>query len=175
MTDFYGIKENGKAKYDPAVEEAKAEKWSKVKDGMTVNLPIIVPIKGKSWQQCKLIFGNMIANAEKQAREKHITTEKMVRFLLEDEKRNIPNGVPVDRDFLHSFMYIISPTFGDSGKPITLSNMNTYQAWRLFKVTQAFLARMEIIIEDPPERSLPDEIIKEMEIDNGKETDKDKV
>jgi len=154
VTDFLCKKMNGEPFYDSAVKEEKAAKWDSIKDGMTVNLPIIVPKRGKSHAQCKLLFGNMISNAVKQAKEKHITTEHMMTFFLNDAERNEPNGVPVDKDFLHAFMYIISPTFSEDGKPITLRDMDTEQASRLFKVTQAFLARIEIIIEDPPEEDL---------------------
>jgi hypothetical protein len=93
----------------------------------------------------------MIANAVEQANAKHLTTEEMVIFLLNDAQRNVPNGIPVDKDFLHAFMYIISPTFNDEGKPITLRDMDKEQASRLFEVTRAFLARMEIIIDAPGE------------------------
>ncbi len=148
--DFIGRKLNGKMTYDPAVEQAKIEAWNKIKDGMVVNMPIVVPKKGKSHAQCKLIFGNMITNAVKQANEKHITTEQMMIFLLNDAKNQTPNGVPVDIDFLHAFMYVISPTFSEDGKPITLNRMDTRQASRLFEVTRAFLARMGIVIDDPP-------------------------
>jgi hypothetical protein len=149
--DFVGKKINDDILYDPAVARKKKEYWNKIANGKTVNMPIIVPNNGKSWAQCKLIFGNTIANALEQANEKHITTEDMMIFLLNDAKRDIPNGVPVDEHFLKAFLYLISPTFNDDGEPITLSKMDKSQASRLFKVTQTFLARMEIKIDDPPE------------------------
>jgi len=149
--DFFCKKVNGKPVYDPAVERKKKEYWDKIADGKTVNMPLIVPNNGKSWSQCKLIFGNTIANAVEQAKEKGITTEDMMIFLLNDSKKQVPNGVPVDEHFLKAFLYLISPTFNDDGKPITLSKMDKEQASRLFKVTQLFLARMKIIIKDPPE------------------------
>ena len=148
--DFISRKQSGALICDHDTQINKAEFINKVKEGMYVKESYTVPRKGKSWAQCKLVFGNMIANAVKQANKKHITTEKMMKFLLEDAQRNEPNGVPVDKDFLHSFMYIISPTFNDDGEPITLSKMDTAQASRLFEVTRRFLARMEIIINDPP-------------------------
>ena len=153
MTDFLCKKMNGEPFYDSAVKEEKAAKWDSIKDGMTVNLPIIVPKRGKSHAQCKLLFGNMISNAVKQAKEKHITSERFIRIGLEWAKKNIPNGIPLDKGFLHQFMYIVSPTFTDDGEQITLSKMDTEQAHRLFKVMQIFLASpgLEIIIEDPPE------------------------
>ena len=100
-----------------------------------------------------MIFGNMIANAVEQAREKGISTEKLMIFMLNNAKNDLPNGVPLDKHFMHQFMYIISPTFSDDGEPITLRDMNKEQASRLFKVVQAFLAQPDIgiIIEDPPE------------------------
>jgi hypothetical protein len=151
MSDFFCTKRNGKPVYDPAVKAAKEKAWDKIPEGKTVNLPVTVPIDGKSHAQCKLIFGNMITNAVHQANEKAISTEKMMKYLLLDDQRNIPNGVPVDKNFLHAFMYQISPTFSEDGKPVTLSDMDTIQASRLFKVVQIFLANMGIIIEDPPE------------------------
>ena len=147
--DFYCKKINGKPRYDPAVEAKKKKAWDRVKEGQTVNMALIIPKRGKSHAQCKLIFGNMIANAVHQASEKHITTEQMMIFLLNDAKRNVPNGVPVDEHFLHQFMYLISPTFSDDGEPVTLSKMDTGQASRLFEVTRTFLARMGIIIDAP--------------------------
>jgi len=150
MTDFYCVKKDGKPAYDPSVEEEKRKRWESIPDGKTVNLPIVVPNDGKSWAQCKLIFGNMIANAVHQANEKAITVDKFLIFLLNQEEQK---PVPIDKDFLHAFMYIISPTFSDDGNPITLSKMNKSQASRLFKVTQTFLAGMGIKIDDPPELS----------------------
>lgn len=148
--DFPGIKSNGKQMYSPAVLRQMEAHWDKVKDGQHFVKSLTIPNKGKSHAQCKLVFGNMIANAVEQAKEKHITVEKMMQFLLNDAINQDSNGVPLDKDFLHAFMYIISPTFNDDGEPITLSKMDTVQASRLFEVTRRFLARMEIIINDPP-------------------------
>jgi len=151
--DFYGKKKHGKPVFDPAVAEKRKKQWARVKEGQTFNAPITIPNKGKSHAQCKLIFGNMIANAVEQAKEKGITVDKFMIFLLNQEEQK---PVPIDEDFLHRFMYIISPTFNDNGEPITLSKMDTFQASRLFKVVQTFLAGMEIIIDDPPEISEKD-------------------
>ena len=150
---FIGIKKNGKPSFDPAVQRQWQEKWDKIKEGQYFEWTLTKPNNGKSQAQLGLIFGNMIANAVEQAKEKHLTTEEMIIFLLNDAKRNVPNGIPIDKDFLHAFMYIISPTFNDEGKPITLRDMDKQQASRLFEVTRAFLSRpgMEIIIDDPPE------------------------
>jgi hypothetical protein len=149
--DFIGIKKNGKPNFDPAVQRQWQEKWDKVKEGQYFKWSLTIPNNGKSQAQLGLIFGNMIANAVEQANAKHLTTEEMVIFLLNDAQRNVPNGIPVDKDFLHAFMYIISPTFNDDGEPITLRDMDKEQASRLFEVTRAFLARMEIIIDSPGE------------------------
>jgi hypothetical protein len=149
--DFIGIKKNGKPNFDPAVQRQWQEKWGKVKEGQHFKWSLTIPNNGKSQAQLGLIFGNMIANAVEQANAKHLTTEEMVIFLLNDAQRNVPNGIPVDKDFLHAFMYIISPTFNDDGEPITLRDMDKEQASRLFEVTRAFLARMEIIIDAPCE------------------------
>ena len=148
--DFITQKINGILVADYDTQILKAEFIAGVKEGMFVKESYTVPRKGKSWAQCKLLFGNMIGNAVKQANKKHITTEKMMRFLLDDELRNEPNGVPVDKDFMHAFLYVISPTFSVDGKPVTLSGMDTEQASRLFSVCQLFLARMNIIIKNPP-------------------------
>jgi hypothetical protein len=150
--DYPGIKRNGKQMFSPAVLRQRAAHWDKVKDGQHFISSLTIPNKGKSHAQCKLVFGNMIANAVEQANDKHITVEKMMQFLLNDALKQESNGVPIDKDFLHAFIYIISPTFSDDGKPITLSKMDTLQASRLFKVTQLFLARMGIVIDDPPEK-----------------------
>ena len=149
--EFTGKKVNGKAVFTPAVSEQRRKQWDRIKDGMTFKTSLVIPRKGKSQAQLGLIFGNLIANAVLQAEAKHITTEQMMIFLLNDAKRNVPNGVPVDKHFLHAFMYIISPTFTDDGEPVTLRDMDTEQASRLFEVTRTFLAGMGIVIDDPPE------------------------
>jgi len=151
--DFLGTKLNGKPNFDPAVQRQWQEKWGKVKEGQHFKWSLTIPNNGKSQAQLGLIFGNMIANAVEQAKEKHITTEKLMIFLLNSARENVPNGVPIDKDFLHQFMYLISPTFSDDGKPITLRDMNKEQASRLFEVVRIFLAGPEIgiIIDDPPE------------------------
>ena len=153
--DFIGIKKNGKPNFDPAVQRQWQEKWAKVKEGQHFKWSLTVPNNGKSQAQLGLIFGNLIANAVEQANEKHITTEQMMIFLLNDAKRNVPNGVPVDKHFLHSFMYAISPTFSEDGEPVTLRDMDKEQASRLFSVTQTFLSNMGIVIDDPPELDKP--------------------
>jgi hypothetical protein len=151
--DCIGVKKNGKPHFDPAIQRQWQEKWAKVKEGQHFKWSLTIPNNGKSQAQLGLIFGNLIANAVEQANKKHVTTEKMMTFLLNDAVNNESNGVPVDKDFLHAFMYIISPTFSDDGEPITLRDMDKSQASRLFKVVQTFLARpgIEIIIESPPE------------------------
>jgi hypothetical protein len=151
--DFIGIKKNGKPNFDPAVQRQWQEKWDKVKEGQYFKWSLTIPNNGKSQAQLGLIFGNMIANAVEQAKEKHISTERLMVILLNNAKEDLPNGVPVDKDFLHQFMYQISPTFSDDGEPITLRDMAKGQASRLFKVVQTFLASpgIGIIIDDPPE------------------------
>lgn len=150
---FIGIKKNGKPSFDPAVQRQWQEKWDKIKNGQHFEWTLTKPNNGKSQAQLGLIFGNMIANAVEQAKEKHISTEKLMIFLLNNAKDDLPNGVPIDKDFLHQFMYQISPTFSDDGEPITLRDMDKEQASRLYKVVQIFLAQpgIEIIIDDPPE------------------------
>lgn len=149
---FIGIKKNGKPTFDPAVQRQWQEKWDAIKEGQYFKWDLTKPNNGKSQAQLGLIFGNMIANAVEQANEKHLTTEDIIIFLLNYAQRNVPNGVPVDKDFLHAFMYVISPTFNDDGEPITLRNMDKEQASRLFEVTRTFLAQpgIDIIIDDPP-------------------------
>jgi hypothetical protein len=151
--DCIGIKKNGKPNFPPAIQRQWQEKWAKVKEGQHFKWSLTIPNNGKSQAQLGLIFGNLIANAVEQANEKHVTTEQMMIFLLNDAMNNESNGVPVDKDFLHSFMYVICPTFSDDGEPITLRDMDKQQASRLFTVVQTFLARpgIEIIIDDPPE------------------------
>ena len=150
---FKGIKKNGRFNFDPAVRRQFDEKWDKIKEGQYFELSLKKPNNGKSQAQLGLIFGNAIANAVEQAREKHISTERLMVVLLNNAREDLPNGVPIDKDFLHQFMYQISPTFSDAGKPITLRDMDKEQASRLYAVVQAFLASpgIEIIIEDPPE------------------------
>lgn len=150
--DFISQKRNGVLIDNYDTQVLKAEFIAGVKEGMFVKQSYTVPRKGKSWAQCKLLFGNMIGNAVKQANAKHITAERFIRIALEFAKKNVPNGIPLDEGFIHQFMYIVSPTFTEDGEHITLSKMDTEQASRLFKVMQIFLASpgLEIIINDPP-------------------------
>ena len=151
--DFITQKRNGVLIADYDTQVLKAEFIAGVKEGMFVKESYTVPRRGKSWAQCKLLFGNMIGNAVKQANEKHITAEKFIRLALKWMEKDIPCGIPLDAGFVHQFMYIISPTFTEDGEHVTLSGMDTEQASRLFKVMQIFLASpgLEIIIKDPPD------------------------
>jgi len=139
--------------YDSQSQMRRAEFVNNIKDGKYVREVLTVPNKGKSWAQCKLIFGNMIANAVRQANERHITVERFLSIALKHLQKNIPIGIPLDEGFMHQFMYIISPTFNTDGEPVTLSRMDKDQASRLFKLMQIFLASpgLEIRIDDPPE------------------------
>ena len=150
---FKGIKKNGKPVFDPAVQRQWQKKWATIKEGQHFEWDLKKPNNGKSQAQLGLIFGNMIANAVEQAKEKHISTEKLMIFMLNNAKNDLPNGVPLDKHFMHQFMYVISPTFSEDGEPITLRDMEKQQASRLFEVVQTFLASPDIgiIIDSPPE------------------------
>ena len=145
--DFLCIKRKGEPVYDPAVAELKRIAWEKIPDGKTVNMAIIVPKRGKSWKQVKLIWGNMVANTVIQAKDKTIGVEDLMKFLLAD---GIPKGQEITADYIHQIMYITAPTTDVDGNKVTLSQMDTQQASSLFKRYQAIMAGIGIIIDDPP-------------------------
>ena len=110
----------------------------------------VVQIKRKrpprSQKQLGNIFGNMIKDAVRQADEKAISVEGLMRYLL---ARNIPMGVAIDRNYLHALMYVIAPTFDDKGNKITLRDMDTKQAGELFERVRNILGPLGIVIKDP--------------------------
>ena len=63
-----------------------------------------------------------------------------------------PTGVPVNRDMLHQFFYALFPTYGESGKLITMSSeeWTTEHSSRLFENVRNFSAsQWSIYIPDP--------------------------
>lgn len=146
--DFHGVKRNNKQSYPPAVAEQRRLAWDKIKEGSPIKTSLSVPRKSKSYAQVKLIWGNMVANTILQSIEKGICVDDLLRFLLVSD---IPSGVAIDEDFIHTLMYIIAPTTDESGKKITLSKMNTVQASSLFKRYCQIMDIVGIHIEPPPE------------------------
>lgn len=100
----------------------------------------------RSQKQLGMIFGLMIKDAVRQADEKAIGVEELMRYLL---TRHIPKGVKITKDYLHALMYIICPTFNDEGIEITLSKMDTKQAGELFEQFRNIMAPIGIVIDDP--------------------------
>jgi hypothetical protein len=107
--------------------------------------------KEKSDRQRKMIFGHMIEQTILQANEQAIGVEELLEYLI--ERKDIPKGQPLTKDFLHELMYQICPTTDENGRRITLSKMDTLQANNLFERYRTILAPLGINIDDPnPER-----------------------
>ncbi len=102
--------------------------------------------KDKSYRQVKMIFGLMIEEAVRQAKDKTIGVEDLMIYLL---ARDIPKGQEITKDYLHQLMYIICPTTDENGERVTLSQMNTIQASSLFERFRNILAPLRIVIPDP--------------------------
>lgn len=100
----------------------------------------------KTQKQCAVIFALMIKETIRQAEEKSIGVEELMRYLL---TRHIPKGVAITSDYLHALMYIICPTFNEKGKEVTLSKMNTIEASELFERFRNIMAPLGIVIDDP--------------------------
>ena len=101
--------------------------------------------KAKSDKQVRMIFGLMIQSTIDQADELGLDTSGFLKYLLSE----IPNGVGLNKDFLHALMYQVCPTFNDNGQRVTLSKMNTKQAADLFERFRNIVATSGIVIDDP--------------------------
>jgi len=101
--------------------------------------------KPKSHKQVKTIFGLMIADTIAQCNDLGVDVSALLKYLVND----IPKGKGITKDLLHSLMYIICPTTDEEGRRVTLSKMNTKQAYELFESFRNIMAPLGVVIPDP--------------------------
>ena len=100
----------------------------------------------KSQKQCAVIFALMIQQTIIQANDLAIGVDDLLVHLIDGR---IPKGQMLTTDFLHELMYVICPTTDADGRRVTLSKMNTLQAYELFERYRNIMAPLGIVIDDP--------------------------
>ena len=102
-------------------------------------------VKHKSKNQLGAHFGLLIQNVIVQANDNGYDTSSFLKELVRDD---LPNGVPLSKDFLKELFYALCPIYRD-GKRITLSKASTAEASKHFEECRNLLAAHDIYIEEP--------------------------
>lgn len=100
----------------------------------------------KTPKQVRTIFGLMIDSTIAQANDLGIGASDFLQYLVSTD---IPKGVGLTQDFLHSLMYTVCPTTDEEGRRVTLSKMSTVQAANLFERFRTLVGPLGIDIPDP--------------------------
>lgn len=141
--DFHGSINEKKQIQFPNTQITLRQQWlNSLKPGTNVIETIKRVQRGKTWKQCKTVFGLAFMM---------IVNEFEVRGWDCSMLLNLPEptGVSIDKDMLLMFFYALFPVYEDDRR-ITLSKMNTVQAADFYNKIQDWSAsQWSIIIPDP--------------------------
>lgn len=130
MQEFHGEIQNGDLIL-PASQLVQRQNYLRsFKDGSLVTEVIKKTTRGKTWSQCKLLFGLGFATILAKFEEWGYDTS----YILKIDK---PTGVGVTDSMLKDFFYSMYPTYRDE-KRITLRDMTTTEAGAYYESIRNF-------------------------------------
>jgi len=147
---YYTQKIDGKPpelEYEYRAGHAKAldEFWKNAPAGRyTVELKRIP--KEKTHQQVKTIFGLLIERIIIESNDKGIDTSAFLKMIITED---VPNGVPLTKDFLYQLFLLVCPVYDENGQRLTLSKFSTEQANGFFDRCVDLMCSHDIYIPPP--------------------------
>jgi len=145
MKEYHGIIRDGNFELSLTQLQQRESYLKSLKDDTRVTEIFKVQRKEKTWEQVKTHFGFAL---------QQIVEEMDSRGWDSSIIYNLPKptGVPITRDMLHQFFYVLYPVYNDTGELITMSHedWSRKNSCELFDSIRNFTAsQWDIYIRDP--------------------------
>ena len=138
-----GRVKDGKLHFSPPINEARRAFIARLKDETLVEETLTVPRLNKSQKQLGAIWGLALATVVQELDDRGYDTS----FIFNTPN---PTGIGISSDMLCEYMYQVCPTYGEGGKRITLSKMDTAQAAKFFDDCRNFWSsQWQIYVHEP--------------------------
>ncbi len=141
--DFHCTIQNGRLTLSDVQERLRRQSLASIKDGTLVRETIVREGRNKTHQQIKTIFGLVIAMIIQSFEDNGWDSS----IILNTE---LPTGIPVSKDLLKEYFYIVCPIYDDEGNRITLSKATIEQAMKFIDDIRNWSAsQWSIAVPDP--------------------------
>jgi len=151
MKEFHGIIKNGRFELSLTQLQQRQSYLKNLTDDTRVIETLRKEGKSKSWEQVKTHFGFALMR---------IVEEMESRGWDSSIIYNLPKstGVPVSKDMLHLFFYVMFPIYNDAGERITMSHNDwtSKNSCELFDNVRNFAASQWSIYIPEPDKNWKD-------------------
>jgi len=141
--EFRAVVQGHKLVYSTIQQSLRARYFAGLKDGVLIKETLVKDSCPKSHQQIKAIFGLIIAKVLQEFEDRGWDSSTILNIEL-------PTGIPISKELLKEFFYVVCPIYNDEGKKITLSKASIEQAMKFIDETRNWSAiQWRIYIPDP--------------------------